>query len=48
MSYYEPPEHCTECGIEINGGIRSNEEGLCFYCWKERKAEYDAEQSERA
>ena len=42
MSYYEPPEHCTECGIEIN------KEGLCTPCRKERKAEYDAEQSERA
>ena len=47
MSYYEVPEHCSECGIEINpNGFRDT--GLCSYCWKERKAEYDAEQSERA
>ena len=43
MSYYEKPEYwCIECGIEIN------EPGFCYQCKKERKAEYDAEQSERA
>ena len=43
MGYYEPPEHCRKCGIETQ-----REDGLCTPCWKERKAEYDAEQSERA
>ena len=43
MSYYEVPNYCEECGIETQ-----REDGLCTYCWKERKAEYDAAQSERA
>ena len=43
MNYYEVPEHCTECGIETQ-----REDGLCTQCWKKDKAEYDAEQSERA
>ena len=43
MSYYEVPEHCAKCGIEINYGGK-----LCLVCWKIAKDEYDAEQSERA
>ena len=32
MSYYEVPEHCENCKIEINpGGFRDT--GLCSYCW---------------
>ena len=42
-SYYEVPEHCPVCGIEINA-----DEGYCTQCKKNYKAEYDAEQSERA
>ena len=47
MSYYEVPDHCTECGIEIypEGFADSM---MCFSCWKHKKAEHDAEQSERA
>ena len=41
--YYEVPEHCTECGIETQ-----REDGLCTHCWKERKAEMKAAESERA
>ena len=44
MSYYEVPEHCRKCGIEAGVDIG----GLCRECRKEDKAEYDAEQSERA
>ena len=47
MSYYEVPEHCTECGIEIYMADEVSE-AMCYVCRKERKAEYDAEQSERA
>ena len=43
MSYYEVPEYCPICGIEING-----DEGYCTQCKKNYKAEYDAAQSERA
>ena len=42
MTYYEVPEHCTECGAE------TQREGLCWYCWYELKQENKAEQSERA
>jgi len=47
MSYYEVPEHCANCGIELNyGGYRDT--WLCYCCWKEANRQHIADMDERA